>query len=248
MVNTPPEPSLDQEAEKQEAEHVVEGANFLETNPSEKNLLEEAPKTTNFKGQNLERMCLVTRVHGTPETLLRFVIDPDGVVMADIKAKLPGRGVWLSANKGVVEKAVQRKLFSKGFKKPVTCPPHLADHVEALLRRDMLGALSLANKAGCVVSGLAKVESAFRVGKVKALILAQEGQDTGAARLMSQAQQAFDVIIVSSLLSDELNLALGKPHVIHAACLREEGSQGFMRTWHRFLRYQAKDETTHPAR
>jgi uncharacterized protein len=230
MVNTPPEPSL-----TQEEEHLIE----------DENLLEKSPKTTNFKGQNVERMCLVTREHASPETLLRFVLDPAGVVVADLKAKLPGRGVWVSAHKGVVEKAVQRKLFSKGFKKPVTCPPHLADHVEVLLRRDLLGALSLANKAGCVVSGLAKVETAFRAGKVKALILAQEGQDTGAARLVFQAQQAFDVSIVSSLLSDELNLALGKPHVIHAACLREEGSQGFMRTWHRFWMYIAKDETTH---
>jgi uncharacterized protein len=201
-----------------------------------------APEGFSKTHHDPERMCLVTREHGTQDTLTRFVAGPNGDVVPDLKAKLPGRGVWVTTRKDILAKAVQRKLFARGFKREVVTPADLVDKVEAQLRRDVLGALSLANKAGCVVSGLAKVESALRAGKVRALILAQEGQDTGAGRLVDSAHPSPEIIIVNLLANDELSLALGKPHVIHAACLRQEGAHGFVRAWQRFEHFMRFEE------
>ena len=103
--------------------------------------------------------------------MIRFVVGPGAVVVPDIRRKLPGRGVWVTARAGHVAEAVKRQAFSRGFKTKVVASESLADEIEALLTKDCLQALSLASKAGQVVSGFFKTEAAIASGALPALFM-----------------------------------------------------------------------------
>ncbi len=107
------------------------------------------------------RMCAVTRQVRPIDELIRFVVAPSGEVIPDLKRKLPGRGLWVSASRQAVAEAVRRNQFGKGFKRDVRVAPTLAADTEALLVRGAIDALAMAAKAGQVVSGFSKVEDAL---------------------------------------------------------------------------------------
>ena len=111
------------------------------------------------------RMCAVTREVRPIDELIRFVVSPSGEVIPDLKRKLPGRGLWVSASRQAVAEAVRRNQFSKGFKREVRVAPTLAADTEALLVRSAIEALAMAAKAGQVVSGFSKVEDALDSGR-----------------------------------------------------------------------------------
>src|SRR6202040_326668 len=114
------------------------------------------------------RMCAVTRQVRPIDELIRFVVSPQGEVVPDLKRKLPGRGLWVSASRQTVAEAVRRHQFSKGFKRDVRVAPALAADTENLLIRSVIDALAMAAKAGQVVAGFGKVEDAL--GQAQALI------------------------------------------------------------------------------
>src|SRR6202051_48721 len=107
------------------------------------------------------RMCAVTRELRPSDELIRFVVSPQSEVIADLKRKLPGRGLWVSASRRMVAEAVRRNQFGKGFKRDVRVAPTLAADTENLLVRGAIEALAMAAKAGQVVSGFSKVEDAL---------------------------------------------------------------------------------------
>lgn len=131
------------------------------------------------RSDTAERTCLVTREAQPPEGLLRFVRDPDGRVVPDIRGKLPGRGVWVTARHDAVAEAVRRKLFGRGLKDEVTVDADLADWVDRLLLDAALKALSMARKAGQVVTGFGKVTTAAAKGQATAILHAREAADDG---------------------------------------------------------------------
>src|ERR1700726_2267178 len=108
------------------------------------------------------RMCAVTRQVRPIGELIRFVVAPSGEVVPDLKRKLPGRGLWVSASRQAVAEAVRRHQFGKGFKREVRVAPTLATVTEALLVRSTVEALAMAAKAGQVVSGFGKVDDTIR--------------------------------------------------------------------------------------
>src|ERR1700761_308464 len=108
------------------------------------------------------RMCAVSREQRPIDELIRFVVSPTGEVVPDIKRKLPGRGLWLTASRQTVAEAVRRHQFAKGFKRDVRVAPTLASDTEILLCRGAVEALAIAAKAGQAVAGFAKVEAALR--------------------------------------------------------------------------------------
>jgi uncharacterized protein len=182
-----------------------------------------------------ERSCIVTRAPLPPDRLIRFVLSPQAVVTPDIRRALPGRGVWVTASRARVAEACRRKIFARAFKKEVTTPADLADDVGLLLRKDALQALSLANKAGALTAGFEKTRAALESGGALALLEASDGSPEGRKKLIaawrrgegaSGAEPApgepglGEFAIVDSFTSLELDLALGRPHVIHAALLR----------------------------
>src|SRR6202035_740846 len=113
------------------------------------------------RAQERERMCVATREVRPVSDLIRFVIGPDGEAVPDLKRKLPGRGVWVTATRDVLGEAITRKVFARGCKRDVRLPPDLLDQTGRLIEQSALDALAIAAKAGSVVSGFAKVENAL---------------------------------------------------------------------------------------
>ena len=109
----------------------------------------------------MERHCALTRTLKPVDEMIRFVVGPDGDAVPDIKRKLPGRGIWITATRGALEEAVKRNVFARGFKRDVRVAADLAATTERLLERSALDALAIAGKAGQVVAGFAKVEAAI---------------------------------------------------------------------------------------
>ena len=186
-----------------------------------------------------ERTCIVTREAKTPAGLIRFVLGPDQQVYPDLKHKLPGRGVWITARATLVEEAVRRRLFSRAFKTEAKASDTLAGDIGRLLRDDLRQGLSLANKAGSVITGFHKVESVITDKPIVALIHAAEAAEDGRRKIANQLRKRLGEAIshfpvIQELSNDELDLALGRSHVIHAALVAGAGSDGFLNRWHRY--------------
>jgi len=109
-----------------------------------------------------ERRCIATGESGPTDRLVRFVLGPEAVVVPDLAAKLPGRGVWLTAERALVERAVAKKLFSRAFKAQAAAPGDLADRLEALLAQRLIDVIGLARKAGQAVTGFEKVRARLK--------------------------------------------------------------------------------------
>jgi predicted RNA-binding protein YlxR (DUF448 family) len=189
-----------------------------------------------------ERTCIVTREAKGPAGLIRFVLGPDHQVVPDLRHKLPGRGVWVTARSDLVEEAAKRRLFSRAFKTEAKAPETLAQDIERILRDDLRQGLALANKAGAVITGFFKVESAITDKPIVALIHAAEAAEDGRRKLANQLRKRLgDAIsgfpVIQDLSNDELSLALGRSHVIHAALVAGAGSDGFLNRWHRYCTY-----------
>jgi predicted RNA-binding protein YlxR (DUF448 family) len=165
------------------------------------------------------RSCAVTRASRPTDELIRFVRAPDGTVVVDLRCRLPGRGVWVGGARGTVELAVRRKVFGRGFKAEVAVAPDLADQVEVQLSRELRESLALANKAGRVVTGFAKVEAALASGGVAVLVHARDAAPDGVRKMNAAATRHGGATVISPLDGACLDLALGRSNVVHAALL-----------------------------
>jgi uncharacterized protein len=191
-----------------------------------------------------ERTCIVTGSKDVPEAMLRFALGPDGSVVPDIRRKLPGRGVWTRLSFDTVSRAAAKQAFSRAFRAKVEAPAALAETVGALLERDALQSLSIANKAGLVVAGAFKVDSAIEAGGVVALIQASDGAADGAAKRVHALRaklgpEANAIVCVDLFKSGELDLALGRANVIHAALKHGAASSAFLARADRLRRYRS---------
>ncbi len=193
-----------------------------------------------------ERTCIVTGTKDAPEAMLRFALSPDGSVVPDIRRKLPGRGVWTRLSFETVNWAALKQSFSRAFRAKAEAPATLAEAVDALLERDALQSLSIANKAGLVVAGAFKVDAAIEAGGVEALIQASDGAPDGAAKraraLSARAgPEAKTAARIDLFTSRQLDLALGRANVIHAALKQGAASSAFLARADRLRRYRASD-------
>jgi predicted RNA-binding protein YlxR (DUF448 family) len=195
------------------------------------------------------RMCAVTRQVRPIDELIRFVVSPQGEVIPDLKRKLPGRGLWVSASYRAVAEAVRRHQFSKGFKRDVRAAPTLAADTEALLTRSVIEALAIAAKAGQVVSGFGKVEDALKGRQAQALIHASDGAADGIRKLDAIVRQkagindeSHEFQVITALSSEQLDLALGRSNVVHAALLVSPASKTFLSRSQTLVRYRMADD------
>ncbi|HET6618962.1 MAG TPA: RNA-binding protein [Dongiaceae bacterium] len=161
------------------------------------------------------RRCIVTRQALEKPALVRFVVDPDGRVTPDLKERLPGRGLWVTANRAVLDQAVAKNAFSKAARQPVKMDRDLAGRVAALAKREVAEVLGLARKSGQLVAGFEKVEAALRAGKVRVLVAASDGAEDGRGKLARLAGSGVE--ICAPLTAAELAQALGREHAVHAA-------------------------------
>lgn len=162
-----------------------------------------------------QRMCIVTRLPGDDDALVRFARSPGGVVVPDIAAKLPGRGVWVTCSAGILRDAIKRQAFARGFEADCQVPEDLVAQVETLLRGRAVAHLALARKAGAAVQGFTKVEESLRKGHVRVLLHTAGAGADGVSKL--DRLKGPETVISNSFSADEMDLAFGRPNVIHAA-------------------------------
>lgn len=151
--------------------------------------------------------------------LMRFVADPAGAIVPDAAAKLPGRGLWVQSSRAAIDQAVEKKLFCRAAKRPVSADPDLAERTEKALVARMMGDIGLARRSGALVLGFDNVLRALESrSPPKLLIQARDGSPEGKRKLdNARLRQGLDCTLIEILSSAELGLALGRENVIHAA-------------------------------
>jgi len=190
------------------------------------------------------RMCAVTREIRPLSELIRFVVGPDGAAVPDVKTKLPGRGLWITASREALGEAIKRKVFSRGFKREVRLPADLAERTERLLERAVLDALAMAGKAGSVAAGFAKTEAALEHEVVIAVLHAAGASADGVRKLQARANRHRSGVPpaeIGFLTTAQLDLALNRPNVVHAALLAGPASETFLARCRRLERFRTGD-------
>lgn len=190
-----------------------------------------------------QRTCVVTRVQQSPDRLLRFVADPDGAIIPDLSCRLPGRGVWVSLDRKSVEAAVKSRAFARSLKRPVKAAEDLPDLVDKLLMQRLSGALSIANKAGLVVTGFTRVDQAIAKGEAAILLHASDGAADGIEKLDRRyAAMCRDLgrtpRSTRTFTAEQMSLALGRANVVHAALMMGGAAQHFLAEAERLTSYR----------
>jgi predicted RNA-binding protein YlxR (DUF448 family) len=191
-----------------------------------------------------QRTCAVTRNVLPVDAMLRFVVGPGGEAVPDVKRKLPGRGIWITATRAALDQAVQRKVFARGFKREVRVAADLAAQTELLLVRSALDALAIAGKSGNVLTGFSKVEAALAHEDIAALIHATDAAADGKRKLdaalrRETTEKSREIAIIEEFSGGQLDLALNRPNVVHAALLAGPVSGTFLDRAMRLQRFRS---------
>lgn len=162
------------------------------------------------------RRCLATGNIRPKEEMFRFVVGPEGQLVPDLAAKLPGRGLWLSPERFVVNTALQKGLFSKAARRKVTVEDGMAERLVELAERRCLDLLGMARRAGLVVAGFDQVKEALAKGSVAFRLEASDGAADGRRKLDGQNREARQFRLFSA---ERLGKALGREQMVHIALL-----------------------------
>lgn len=169
------------------------------------------------------RTCIATGVEGAPEQMIRFVVGPEGEVVPDLARRLPGRGMWVRAERAALEKAVEKKLFSKAARAPVKASAELVDRVEHLLLERTLADLGRARRAGRAVAGYVKVEQMIGRHQVGLLVVADEADGDGLQKLRATG-------LPLERLGDAAALGgiFGREQAVYVAIARDDAGGAFI--------------------
>lgn len=204
-----------------------------------------------------ERRCIVTRETRPKEELIRFALSPDGIVIPDLKARLPGRGVWVTASKDLVREAAKTGAFNRGFQTRLTRPDGIEEQLDHLLEAAALGRLKLANKAGELVLGFTKLMAALEKGSIIALIHASEASPDESGkldhRLRTNLEQTGHLSAnglkkpFNCFKTQQLSLAFGAHNVIH--CGIKTGGAGIAacKAIEKLIHYRGQPDETSSA-
>ncbi|GIK79959.1 MAG: RNA-binding protein [Pseudorhodoplanes sp.] len=190
-----------------------------------------------------ERLCALTREVRPVAEMIRFVVGPDGSVVADLKCNLPGRGLWLTGTSQALAEAIKRRVFARGFGQDVRVPADFPDRVETLLEASALDALAIARKAGAVACGFMKVETALADDPVIAVIHAGGAGTDGIRKLDATirrhgAPDRAEIAVICDFDGSQIDLALGRPNVVHAALLAGPAGNTFIARYLRLKRFR----------
>ena len=186
------------------------------------------PRASTLAAAARERRDIVSGAVQDEARLIRFVAGPDGAIIPDLGRKLPGRGLWVAADRLSVDTAARKGLFSRAAKRKLAAAYDLADQVQTLLVRRLLAGLGMAKKAGYLTLGFEKVKSAVTGGKAAFLIEAVDGAEDGRRKLTAVFPHlARRPRVIGVFTADELGLALGAENVIHSAFLVGRGAEGW---------------------
>ena len=159
------------------------------------------------------RRCVVTRERLPQERMIRFVVAPNGAVLPDLGAKLPGRGIWLSARGDVLETARVRGAFAKAARRQVDVAPDLSTVLRDGLTRRIGELLGLARRAGQAVSGFAKAREWLSAGRAGLVVQASDGSVDERARMVGNRT----VPVVTPLDGATLGGVFGRERAVHVA-------------------------------
>jgi uncharacterized protein len=190
-----------------------------------------------------ERTCALTREVKPVAEMIRFVVGPTGEAVPDVKRKLPGRGLWITATRAAVEDAVTRDVFTRGFKREVQVARDLAAQTERMIERAALDALAIAGKAGSVITGFSRVEAAAGRVDLLAFIHAADAAEEGKRKLTgalhrNTGRESPGIVVIDAFTGAQLDLALNRPNVVHAALLAGPGSETFLTRVARLTRFR----------
>jgi len=160
------------------------------------------------------RRCIATGTISDRSRLLRFVVHPSGELVPDVASRLPGRGLWLTPRREILENAIARRLFARSARRPVAIPPGFADRVEDILVQRCCDLIGLARRAGLAVAGLEKVREAVRTERAGLLVLALDGAEGGRRKLRSLGRRLPAVIVLTAA---EMGATFGRDHVVNIA-------------------------------
>ena len=189
------------------------------------------------------RFCIASGEAKPIGEMIRYVVAPDGSIVPDILHKLPGRGAWVAANRAALRIAIERKSFARAFRGKGVAGVELPALVERLLQRTALDALSMANKAGQVVSGFERVKAALGKGEIAILVHASEAGADGMQKLdgVTAAASEEKPAVIRVFTGDQLDLALGRPNVVHAALFGHPASRVFLAHSLRYQRWREEE-------
>jgi predicted RNA-binding protein YlxR (DUF448 family) len=197
------------------------------------------------KAPGAERFCAVTGVVKPVADMIRFVLGPDGMPVPDLKRRLPGRGIWITATRRALAQAVKRNVFARAFKREVRLPSDLVETTERLIERSACDALAIAHKAGKVAIGFTKAEAALTHAPVVGLINAADAAPDGSRKLCAVLRRRFgetvQIAVVEAFTSAQLDLALGRSNVVHAALLAGPECETFLARLGRLDRFRTVD-------
>jgi len=161
-----------------------------------------------------QRRCIATGTSGDRSRLLRFVVSPEGELVPDVASNLPGRGLWLTPRRDIVERAVATRRFARVARQAVSVQPGLADRVEALLAQRCCDTIGLARRAGVAVAGFEKVCEAVRAGKAALLLSALDGAESGRSKVRALGR---GLPLATVLTAAEMGAVFGRDHVVNVA-------------------------------
>ncbi len=201
------------------------------------------------------RRCIVTRQALEKPAMIRFVLDPEDRVVPDLKEKLPGRGLWVTADRAILAEAVKKNAFAKAARQSAKVPADLVDKVAELTRREAAELIGLARKSGQLRAGFEKVQAALKAGRVRVLIAASDAAEDGKGKLARLAAGLATglptglvgrsgVEICAPLTAAELAQALGREHAVHAAIAESGIAERIIVACRRLRALQAPDNET----
>lgn len=172
--------------------------------------------------------------------MIRFALSPEGVVTPDIAEKLPGRGMWVTSNEATLQQAVKRNAFAGSAKKPAEAPENLVEITAELLAKKLIELISLSRKAGKAIAGFDKVKSALLTEQARILFQASDGSPDQKRKLRPPKGQN---VFFDQLTGDELGLAFGREHVIHAVLLAGGMTLAVQHAANRLVGFRADPKT-----
>ena len=206
--------------------------------PKKKKCWRGIPSPDGLSRKNAEtvRRCLVTRETLPMESLIRFCVAPDGTLVPDLAHKLPGRGIWVKADRETVRTAVEKNMFNKPAGRKVICPGNTDELITTLFVKRLQNLLGVAKKAGLVTAGFEKVAEAVRKGLVSYAVEATDAAEDGNEK-MTRLCDAAGIPVIRILTSEQAAEALGTGICVHAALKSGGISDLFLAESRRFASY-----------
>lgn len=186
--------------------------------------------------EDSERRCIISGKRGSPTTLIRLAIGPDGQVLPDVRGKAPGRGAWIGVARGELAtaqaKGKLRGALARAFKgETLTVPEDLAERIDEALRREFVDRLGLEARSSTLINGFDKIDTAARRGQVRLLLHAADARDDGVRKLdqawrVGEDREGSDLVGLRLPVDrDALSMALGRDNVVHVAMINARAGE-----------------------